>query len=76
MQTVDLLEQALHAAGLLGYKVRHEWLGGSGGGSCEINKQKWLFLDLAASPAEQLEQAIDCLRREPDASTLPLSPPW
>jgi hypothetical protein len=61
MHTVDLLDQAVGAAKQRGYKVREEWLGGAGG-ACEIQGQKWLFLDLALSPDEQLEQVLEALR--------------
>ena len=74
MHTVDLLEQALEAAKSLGYRVRQEWLGGSGGGGCEIKGQKWLFLDLALSPADQLAQVADALRTDPRTANLNLHP--
>ncbi len=74
MHTVELLEQALRAAALLGYEVRQEWLGGSGGGSCEIKGQKWIFLDLALSLPDQLDQVAETQRGEPGAACLPLTP--
>jgi hypothetical protein len=73
MHTVDLLEEALRAASVLGYRVRQEWLGGSGGGSCEIKGRLHLFIDLANSVPEQLDQALDSLRRDPRACQLALS---
>lgn len=69
MHTVELLEAALAAAEKAGYRVREEWLGGSGGGGCEIRGQKWLFLDLALGPSDQLEQVLETLAREPASST-------
>lgn len=72
MHTVELLEQALDLAGRLGYIVRQEWLGGSGGGGCELRGQKMLFLDLATEPADQLDQVLDTLRHDPDTATLPM----
>jgi hypothetical protein len=74
MHTVDLLEQALRVAERLGYKLRQDWLGGSGGGGCEIRGKKWLFVDLALSPSEQLDQVIETLRREQLAAELELPP--
>ena len=62
MHTVELLEEALELAAQLGYAVRQEWLGGSGGGGCEIKGRKHLFLDLALSPLEQLEQVAQAIR--------------
>lgn len=72
MHTVDLLDRAVGAVKQIGYKVREEWLGGAGGG-CEIQGQRWLFLDLALSPDEQLEQVLDVLRHEAQLGALPLS---
>jgi len=74
MHTVELLDEALTAAKRLGYALRQEWLGGSGGGACEIGRKKWLFLDLAQNQTEQLGLVIETLRDEPAARQLPLSP--
>ena len=65
MHTVALLKEAIFAAEGLGYSIRQEWLDGSGGGACEIGGKKWLFLDLALSPLEQLDQVIEALRGDP-----------
>lgn len=65
MHTVDLLERALALAARLGYRVRQEWLGGNGGGACEIRGQKWLFIDLAVGPEEHLAVVLDALRVDP-----------
>jgi len=73
MHTVELLEEALGTAQRLGYRVRHEWLGGNAGGACEIKGQKWLFVDLGLGPLDQLEQVLDALRREPAAASCPMS---
>ncbi len=72
MHTVELLAHALDLAARLGYKVRQEWLGGNGGGACELKGRKILFLDLAQGPAEQFEEVLDTLRREPGAAALPM----
>jgi len=72
MHTVDLLERAVHLAEQLGYTVRQEWLGGAGSGACEVKGRKYLFLDVAASPVDQLDQVLDALRREPTVPSLPL----
>ena len=72
MHTVEALEQALDLAQRLGYEVRQEWLGGNGGGGCELNGRKVLFLDLALGPMDQLEQVLYALNREPDATILPM----
>ena len=74
MHTVELLESALGVAELLGYRTRQEWLGGTGGGSCELQGQKWIFLDLADSPSEHLTQVIDALRSDPEILGVALPP--
>jgi hypothetical protein len=72
MHTVELLEYALDLADRLGYTVRQEWLGGLAGGGCELRGRKVLFLDLAFGPEDQLDQLVDTLRREPNATGLPM----
>ncbi|MEK6235749.1 MAG: hypothetical protein N2C14_13660 [Planctomycetales bacterium] len=75
MHTVDLLDHALRIAGKLGYDLRQEWLDGNGGGGCRYKDQKWLFLDLAQSPDEQLDVVLDVLRGEPTLAELPVPQP-
>jgi hypothetical protein len=75
MSTVELLEQALALAKRLGYAIRQEWLGGSGGGACEIKGKKLLFLDLAQTPLDHLDQVLEMLQRESEAGSLPLPQP-
>ncbi len=70
MHTIELLESALDLAKRLGYKIRQEWLGGTGGGGCELNGQKVFFLDLALMPEEQLDQLLETIHREPLAARL------
>ena len=72
MHTVELLEEAIAVAERLGYRVRQEWLDGSGGGDCRIKGQKWIFLDLAVGPLDHLDLVLETLRREPEAGSLPM----
>lgn len=67
MHGVEKLEHLLAQAARRGYVVRHEWLGGRGGGACEIAGKKHLFIDLALTLAEQLEQVASALRDDPVA---------
>jgi hypothetical protein len=64
MHTVELLEEAIKAAGALGYQIRQEWLGGVGGGGCEIKGRRHLFIDLSLSVPDQLQLVLDVLLRE------------
>ena len=74
MHTVELLQEALEAARQLGYEVRHDWLGGNGGGHCLVRGRKWLLLDLAQTPDEQLEVLAEALRGEIGATRAVRSP--
>jgi hypothetical protein len=74
MHTVELLEQALRTAQHLGYQVRQEWLGGSGGGGCQIAGKDCIFVDLALPAIEQLDQVLETLREDPGVYTLRLAP--
>ena len=75
MHTVELLDHLLAAAQQLGYQIRREWLDGQGGGCCEFAGQRWIFLDLALSVPEQLEQLTDALRNQPGVAKLDLPNP-
>lgn len=61
MHTVELLDEAVAVAQQLGFVVRQEWLGGNSG-CCEMRGQKWLFIDLAQSPQDQLDLVVGVLR--------------
>jgi len=74
MHTVELLQEALEAARRLGYEVRQDWLGGNGGGHCLVRGRKWVLLDLAQTPDEQLEVLADALRGEIGATRAVKSP--
>ena len=64
MHTVEKLERAIAEAVQRGYEVRMEPLGGASGGLCEFGKRRWIFVDMTASVAEQLEQVLSALRTE------------
>jgi hypothetical protein len=65
MHTVELLERMMDVAQRAGYTVRLEWLGGAGGGACEFAGRKWIFVDLALSVVEQLDQLSSALKDDP-----------
>jgi hypothetical protein len=65
MHTVELLEQAIGLAGRCGIVVRQDWFGGLAAGACEFQGRRWIFIDLALSPREQLEQVLDGLKALP-----------
>jgi hypothetical protein len=71
MHTVEMLQRLKELAEEAGYTVRHEWLGGAGGGACRFAGRKWIFVDLSLSVVEQLEQVAAALRDDPLVGTLP-----
>jgi hypothetical protein len=65
MHTVELLERAIALARQCGFVVRQDFFGGSLAGACEFKGRRWLFIDLAQSPREQLEQVLQALGEGP-----------
>ncbi len=70
MHTIELLEQAEELAKRLGYGVRQEWLGGCGGGACQIGGRKWIFIDLSLTASEQLTQLTAAVLSDPAIHTV------
>ena len=75
MHTVEILERLKEVAENAGYTVRHEWLGGAGGGACHFAGKKWIFVDLSLSVVEQLDQVAAALKDDPAANAIPLAAP-
>ncbi len=75
MHTVELLEEAIALAMQSGFKIRQEWFGGSAAGACELKGQKWIFIDLALSPREQLDQVMGALHGLEGSPELTMSLP-
>lgn len=65
MHTVELLERAIALARQRGFVVRQDFFGGSLTGACEFKGRRWLFIDLAQSHREQLEQVLQALGETP-----------
>ena len=70
MGTIEQIDQLIKIAEQLGYRIRYDYFGGTGGGICEFSGTKWLFLDLAMNSAEQLEQLQIKLANEPLLETI------
>jgi hypothetical protein len=62
MHTVELLEEAIDLAKQWGFVVREDWFGGGRAGACQFHGRNWIFLDLALSPREKLDEVIAALR--------------
>jgi hypothetical protein len=75
MHTVETLERLKELAEQAGYTIRHEWLGGSGGGKCEFAGRKWIFVDLSLSVVEQLDQVAAAVKDDPAVWLLDLPVP-
>jgi hypothetical protein len=74
MHTVEMLERLKELAESAGYTVRHEWLGGVGGGACQFAGRKWIFIDLSLSVVEQLDQVSAALQDDPAIAVLTREP--
>jgi hypothetical protein len=72
MHTVELLEQAIAEAERRGIIVRQDWLSGSVAGACELKGRRWLLIDLALTPREQLDLVQEALRQFPEPATASL----
>jgi len=74
MSTIEKIDQLVKVAEELGYKVRYDYFGGTGGGICEFSGNKYLFIDLALTSPEQLELLEETLANEPLLSTIEIEP--
>ena len=74
MHTVERLEQAIELAVQLGFEVRQDWFAGTTGGACELKGRRWLFIDLALSPSEQLDQVLEALANVADLDRSSIEP--
>ncbi len=74
MHTVELLEHAIALAEQCGFVVRQDWFGGLSAGACEVKGRRWILIDLALNPREQLEGVLDALRATPTPELIPMPP--
>lgn len=65
MSTIENIDRLTTIAEQLGYQVRYDYFGGTGGGTCEFGGKKILFMDLALTSAEQLERLETTLANDP-----------
>jgi hypothetical protein len=73
MDSVELLEEAIRAARQVGYEIREDWLGGSGGGACVVRGRKMLFLDLSLGPRQRLDQVLAGLRSDSKSAEITMT---
>ena len=65
MSAVEQFDQLVEQAEKLGYRIRYDYFGGTGGGLCEFGGATWIFVDLALPPHEQLELMQESLSKDP-----------
>ena len=65
LSTVEQLDTLIELAKDMGYEVRHEMLGGVGGGRCEVAGKKVLFIDLSLGTMDQLDLVGNALAADP-----------
>lgn len=68
------LETLINAAQELGLTIRHEPLGGSGGGLCKLRGQRILFVDTSADPEDRYEALLAALAPLPELEVHYLPP--
>jgi hypothetical protein len=70
MIALEQLDQLIEITRRQGYRIRYEYFGGTGGGFCQFNGAKWLFIDLALNTHEQLEHLQLQLANEPSIAAV------
>ena len=65
MNDVEEFERLINIAQESGYRVRYDYFGGTGGGVCQFGGTQWLFVDLALSVTERLENLMSQLSADP-----------
>ncbi len=73
MSVVEQFEQLIEIAQQLGYRIRYDYFGGTGGGICEFGGTRWMLIDLGMSSVERLEKLQSELAEEPLMGSLSLS---
>ena len=70
----QVFDQMLELARRCGITVRHARLGGAGGGLALFKGGRQLFIDLDATPEDQLEQTARALCNLPELPTIFIRP--
>ena len=66
-------ERMIEIAERIGFRIRYDYFGGTGGGTCEFAGTKWLFLDLALSDHERCDVIVEALVSDPLLGTVELN---
>ena len=65
MSVIEEFDQLIAEAQRVGYRVRYDYFGGTGGGICQFGGINWLFIDLALSVHERLDLLRNQLGSDP-----------
>jgi hypothetical protein len=65
MNAVEEFDRLINIAQESGYRVRYDYFGGTGGGVCRFGGTQWLFVDLALSVNERLDNLKSQLSADP-----------
>ena len=71
--TLGLLEEAIHLARALGYRVREEPLGDLPGGPCTVGGGRQVLLNMEHPVAARLEVLVKALAGDPRVAAEPKS---
>ncbi len=64
MNAVEQFDELIATATNAGYRIRYDNFGGTGGGVCQFGGARWLFVDLALSTEDRLEQLTVALEND------------
>lgn len=70
---VTQLDRLIELAEQVGFRIRYDYFGGTGGGVCEFGGSRWLFIDLALSSHDRHEVVRGALINEPLLSSFDLT---
>lgn len=71
MTAMARFDRLVEYAESLGYRVRYENLGGTGGGACQYGGRKVLFVDLSLGVLDQIDHMRKALSSDPAAYFMP-----
>ena len=74
MDEQDILEQLLDLAEQIGIEVKHEYMGGEGGGICRLRGKWILYVDRQALLSEQLGRTAEALANRKECEDIYLLP--
>ncbi len=74
MDPTAQFEAVVEILGRVGVEIRHEHLGGGGGGLCQVHGRRVVFVDLDADVATRLGRCLVALAALPEYGTIYVPP--